>query len=464
MLLKLFPVRGKTLKKTIIIYGIYGIFSILLLAMGQMMDLNVREYALIILPILLILSIIPLAVDVVGAVCLVIAWLPFSRGVAQFELGVITLNPYIVGMVALSLLASWRFVLAGVKYDFNRVDLLVILISLIYFLSTIMSSDVIGSGYLAFHAIFVPVISYFVCRCFLLTEDDINKAVVFFIISVIIFSIIAITQFVSTGERVALLGMPFIGVATLTTTGLILIIGTRQWKKTLWFVAACIVLLGVVVSFSRMYLVVLLIAPWMFGLIKKGSAKTIMIFVLATTLLGTLLISINPEPFKPAHFDRSLEKSFERITSIDFWKGSIYGRALSYHTGLEKFVDSPLIGYGLQKGEVNITVHNFPVEWLEYSGLIGYILWISLFYQHYKKLNYSARDNKYIATGLLTIIVILLNSVTNGLMHGIMPTVTFIILGINEAMFLVRNRCLNTSSANSTTDGPSENILRRAKA
>lgn len=429
--------------------------------MGQVMGLNAREYAMYILPILLMLSILPLTVDATGAVCLVIAWLPFSRGVAQFEIGVITLNPYVLGMFALSMLAILRIIISGVRYQFSRVDLLVILISILYFISTVMSDDVISSGYLAFHAIFVPVISYFVCKSFLKTEEDINKAIMFFIVSVVVFSAIAVIQFATTGKRVEMLGMPFIGVATLTTTGLILIFGTRQWKKPLWLVAASIVLLGVVVSFSRMYLVIILLAPWMYRWIRQGKAKVLISIVLFSTLIGTLLISINPEPFKPTHFDRSLERSFERITSIDYWKGSIYGRAFSYHSGLERFIESPLIGHGLQKGEVNVTTHNFPVEWLEYSGLVGYFLWVYLFYLHYKRLNKAALDDKYIATGLLTVIIILLNSVTNGFMHGVIPTIAFIIIGINEARFLTKKSIKQQSDID--TGVYNKRILRKAK-
>ncbi|MFK5893314.1 MAG: hypothetical protein QM504_08850 [Pseudomonadota bacterium] len=424
------------MKKTFIIYGIYGVFAVMLLLMGSVMGLNHKGYALYILPIILFLAILPLILDEAGSVGLILAWLPFSKGVAQFELGVITINPYIAGMIALTLLAFFKMIFTGVRYQFNRLDFIIILLATIYFLSTIMADDVISSGYLAFHAIFVPVISYFVCKYYLKTEDDVKKAVIFLVMGIIVFSILAVIQFITTGERVAMLGMPFIGVATLTTTGLVFIFGTQNWKKPFWLVSSLIIFLGVVVSFSRVYLAIIIIAPFMYKMIRKGRGSYLINTVLAVTLIGTLIIAVNPEPFKPAHFDRSLERSFERITSLDFWKGSIYGRAYTYHYGLLNFLDAPVIGHGLQKGEVNITIHNFHVEWLVYSGFIGYMLWSYLFYFHYKRLKKFAVDDKYVATGLLMISLILTNSVTNGFLHGVMPTVAFILIGINEAKFL----------------------------
>lgn len=452
------------MKKTLIIYGVYGLFVVLLLVMGKMMGLSQKEYAMYVLPIILVLAIFPLSFDDVGSVCLVIAWLPFSRGIAQFELGVITINPYIAGMTALAALAGLKIAFTGVRYQFNRIDLLVILISLIYFLSTVMSDDVISSGYLAFHAIYVPVISYFVCKYYLRSDEDIKKAILFFIVSVTIFSVLAVIQFVVTGQRVAMLGMPFIGVATLTTAGLMLIFGTCDWKKPIWLFAIILVLLGVIVSFSRVYLVIILVAPFMYNYIKKGKGRFFINGILIATLFGTLLVAINPEPFKPSNFDRSLERSFERITSLDFWKGSIYGRAHSYHAGLDRFIESPVIGHGLQRGEVNITTHNFHVEWLEYSGLVGYFLWYFLFYFHFKRMSKFASTDRYVATGLLIIAMVLINSVTNGFMHGVMPTITFILIGLNEAKFLSRKKTDGVADNKVSMSSPVKKILREAKS
>ena len=52
------------MKKTIAVYGTYAMFTILLLAVGLMMDMSARAYAMYILPILLILSVIPLKFDI----------------------------------------------------------------------------------------------------------------------------------------------------------------------------------------------------------------------------------------------------------------------------------------------------------------------------------------------------------------------------------------------------------------
>lgn len=425
------------MKKTLLIYGVYAVFAALLVGMGLEMGVNQREFAIYILPILLILALLPMAVDVVGSLCLVIAWLPFSRGVAQFELGVITLNPYIVGMTVFAIIIVVQSIFKKNSYSVSKTDFYIFLITVIYFISTVFSDDVIESGYLAFHAIFVPVVTYVACKGFIRTKGDSEKATNFLIVSIAVFSCMAVAQFAVTDQRVAMLGMPFIGVSTLCTIGLLLLMGVKRWKSPMWAAIAVVILLGLIVTFSRMYLVILLFAPWIYSWIKKGKSSRLISSIFLVTLIGTVVISINPEPFKPDRFDRSLERSFERITSLDFWKGSIYGRAYSYHAGLERFVESPLIGHGLKKGKNNITTHNFHVEWLEYSGLLGYILWVLLFYNHFRMMEGVAREDNYIAANLLGVVVILINSVTNGFMHGVMPTVAFMLIGFNEARFRI---------------------------
>ena len=118
---------------------------------------------------------------------------------------------------------------------------------------------------------------------------------------------------------------------------------------------------------------------------------------------------------------------------INLWKEALYWRAFSYHEGIANFSSAPVFGVGLYKGEVYVTRHNFHVEWLEYGGIVGYLLYTGSFLLHFLSFSAYATFDRFIAINLLILLVILSNSFTNGFMHGIMPYIAFVIIGFNEA-------------------------------
>nr|MDA3868644.1 hypothetical protein [Gammaproteobacteria bacterium] len=145
------------------------------------------------------------------------------------------------------------------------------------------------------------------------------------------------------------------------------------------------------------------------------------------------------------HYDKEIEFSAERLTNVDFLLGTIYGRALSYRGGIDSFLASPIFGNGLFRGEYMVTQHNFHVEWLQYGGMIGYILYAVVLISHAIRMRRSAQRDHWIAANLVTMILILANCVTNGLMHGVMPYVLFLLMGLNEARFRINNKATEIS-------------------
>lgn len=420
------------MRKTFTVYGLIGMMTAIIILAVKMAGIAEKDALLFIVPLGLVLISLALFLDTFGLFCLILAWLPFSRGVLQFEIGVITLNPYVMGMLGMGAVVLGR-VLTGWRYGFNRVDLMIILLCFTYLISTLFSPTLLQSGYLAFHGIFVPVISYFVVRGMITSEKQYKQALVFLLGGVTLFGLFAIFQFLATHERVSVLSMFFIDISTIAITAVLYLIYSRWWKTKVGFFSFVAAFGALLVSLSRMYLAVLLISNWLFGMLKRGKGGVLLNALLVITLVGTILVTYNAEFFRPTNYQKEMEFTTDRITSIEFLKGSIYGRALSYREGLETFFQHPFFGTGLNKGEHMVTLHNFHMEWLAYGGIIGYLFYGLLFFFHFRSASSLATTDRYCAINLLILSAILLNGVTNGFMHGMMPYVAFVVMGFNEA-------------------------------
>lgn len=423
------------LKKTILIYLIFAIiFACQLLFLRSVGIYIQKEILVYLIPINVFLLFFILYLDPFGLFCIILGLLPFSfRGILQVEIGVITFNPYILGMFGLVFITIYKIFIKGYKYAFRSTDFVIILLCFSYSISMLFSARLIESGYLAFHALFVPVVSYFVIKGMISTEEEYKRAVMFFIGGITVFAIITIIVFSKTHTRAFLLSMPSIAIAALTSTAIIYIVYSG-WRRLWLRICPLLLVLGaLIVSFSRGYLVLLLISPLFFQIIKRGRAFILISVMLSMSLLGTLTLAYHSEVLKPHKYKKELEQSFERIKDINFWKMSLYGRGLYYRDGFNKFLDNPFIGVGPYKGEKAVVRHNFHVEWLEYSGIIGYLLYSFLFLAHFKRVGSIAATDRFCAINLLIIFIILFNGLTNSFTVGIGPYLVFILMGLNEA-------------------------------
>ncbi|MGA7799798.1 MAG: hypothetical protein WCC36_03225, partial [Gammaproteobacteria bacterium] len=120
---------------------------------------------------------------------------------------------------------------------------------------------------------------------------------------------------------------------------------------------------------------------------------------------------------------------------------------------LEDFANHPIFGTGIFRGDKAIVRHNFHVEWLEYAGLSGYILWIVLFLYHYRRFGELARKDRYVAANLLVILLILADGVTNPFTVGVMPVFAFLAMGLNEARRRLYVGAEHAPPVNSTGNG-----------
>ena len=431
--------RGTT--KTIFIYGAMGLITMLSVAPIALSTGNPKLVLLYALPLIVVAIAVALFFDAVGYLCVLLAILPFSFGIGQIEIGIVTFTPFFLGIGVTTFFVLGRSMLRIDRFGFGKLDLALTLLCLTYLVSTLFSDKLIESGFLAFRGIFIPVLAYFSIKGMVRMDSHSRQAIGFFVAGITIFGIFGIGQFTVTYERNLVLGVASIGLATFTVSAAYYLFFLKWWRKLLGFIALLVCLTAFLLSLSRVYLLIVLLSPWIFHFIRRGKGFHLFAVMMPVTLVATLLVTAAPDSFKPLHYEQSKGETVVRITQLDYWKASLYGRAITYQESLRNFKENPFFGTGLREGKYTVTTHNFHLEWLEYGGVVGYFLYASIFFVHFWSAGKAARFDSIIAVNLLIIATILFNAVTNGLMHGMMPYVAWICIGMNEA----RVRFVNTT-------------------
>lgn len=422
----------RNITRTFIVYGVFGLALFLQLAMVQVMGVQLSG-SLLIPAIVLngILLLVAVMMDPFGLLCVLLAWIPF-RELVKFEIGIITFNPYTMGILVLGVYTLYLAAVGKKRLITSQVDWIILGLSVSYLVSTLHSETLVLSGFLAFHAIFIPVVSYFVFKFMVRTEQQFRQVVFFLVFGIVAFAVFALLQF-NPSRRLLVASVPPISAAAMFTTTLIFIAGLSWWRKMPGFFALLASFAGLLSTYARGYLVLLLIIPFVIKYISKGKALRLMVVFLVVSLFGTLLVSYNQELFRPAAYDRTKERTFSRLTNINMWKGSIYGRAYVWADGFSEFLKRPLIGRGMYRPEEHNVRHNFHVEWLEYGGIIVYVLYCMVFITHFRRMRLLGRSDRYIRLSLTGIFLLLANGLTNSFTIGVSTYLGFILMGMNEA-------------------------------
>ncbi|QTA90025.1 hypothetical protein [Desulfonema magnum] len=442
------------MKKTILIYGSFGaIVAFEILVVKMIGHLKSEDILLYLIPVNAIFLGVAICLDSFGLFCLVLACISF-KGLCRVEIGIITFNPYIIGINGLIIFTIYKTFLKKYRYGFTSTDFIIILICFTFLTSTIISETLIDSGFLAFHSIFIPVVSYYVIKGIITTSDEYKAAIFFFIGGITVFGCFAIIEFAVTLQRVYLFSLPPVSIATMYVPTLIYLFYARWWRRFIGFICFIILSLAFLSAMSRVYILSMLISPALYVAIRRGKALILMFLMLISTLILTLLLASSPYIFKNIKISKQTNKTLMRVADMDYWKNTIYGRSLSYLDGLSDFERSPFFGVGIHKGENYSTNHNFHIEWLEFGGIFGYILYSSLFLIHFKIAMTKAKSDVFVAINLMIIFIILCNSLGNGFMHGTMPYIGFIFMGFNEARIK-----LLSSSVEPETDASAQTNL-----
>lgn len=163
--------------------------------------------------------------------CLMLILLPLSKGPVSYEFGVVTLYPYTLCMLMVLPFALWRTVQKPSKYGFRFIEVVMILLALSYLQSTLLSETLLSSGRLAFHALFIPIISYFIAKSLIRNEREYILAIRCLIGSILLFSIAVIVSFIQTGLRPVVFEIQPIGVSSLLIIGFIyLLYNQHKWN------------------------------------------------------------------------------------------------------------------------------------------------------------------------------------------------------------------------------------------
>jgi len=376
--------------------------------------------------------------DPFGMICLVVFLLPFSLGVLQIEIGIVTFNPYTLGIMGALLIAISGMALGKLRYRFAPEDVAVLLLGLSFLLSTLRARNTVEAGFLAFHGVFIPIVTYFALKTIIRTPDQFRKALVAFVAGVTAFALFGLFEFARNPTRLHVLNMPSISAAALLTTGLIVIMYSDWWRKPVAILAALALFGALLTTFSRGYLVLLLLTPIFFRVLRRGYATSLMAVTLVGSLLATLMLVQAYEMFHVEGLDKGQEQTAERMMDLDYWLNSLYGRARYYSVGLQEFSRSPIFGNGFHQNFDStagraVVWHNFHVEWLEYGGIIAYLLYVAVLILHFRGMSRAAKSQRAIAVNLTAVFTVLLNGLTNSFTAGISPILGFLFMALNRA-------------------------------
>ncbi|MES9940613.1 MAG: O-antigen ligase family protein [Candidatus Thiodiazotropha sp. 6PLUC2] len=355
-----------------------------------------------------------------------------SKGPVSYELGVVTFHPYSLCMLIVLPFAIWRTAQKPSSYGFRMIEMVIILLALSYLQSTLLSETMLKSGRLAFHALFIPIVSYFICKALIRNEKEYLIAMKFLIGSILLFSVATIVLYIQTGLRPVVLEIQPIGVSALVIVAFFYFLYNKNQWNIFKITGLLIVSSALILSMSRVYILFSIVSPVFIKLLKK-KAVIIWSLMFFLTLTMTLVFTYTVEDYSMAHTSADGAKTMERMYDAKHVLRALAGRAYVYKVALKDFWDSVVFGVGIRVGEIQVTPHNYHVEWLQYGGVIGYLLYALIFIFHAKNISKYIRNDSYLQVNGLILLGTMTNSLTNGFMHGIMPYIAFIIMGLSEA-------------------------------
>ncbi|MBU1404950.1 MAG: hypothetical protein KKE82_01765, partial [Proteobacteria bacterium] len=250
-------------------------------------------------------------------------------------------------------------------------------------------------------------------------------------------------HFLKTFSRTIVLDMNPIDFSTLCIVGILYLLYVRGFKKLSVIVMLLSLVVFLFINLARAYLLALFISPLLYLVIRKGKAAFLMTCLLGGTLAFTVFLAANVDYFRVYESQTIRGEAvhgFDRITKLTYWKQTLYGRGLHFKEGLREFTKAPIVGQGMRTGKSKyswehtyFTWHSFNLEWLVFGGIVGYLLYSAVLLSSFRAAGKYARQDKMAATILLAITLILINSATNGIMHGMMPYAVFILLGFSQS-------------------------------
>lgn len=377
-----------------------------------------------------------------------LAWLPFDR-LFEFEVGIVTFTGYYVAIISLFIIAAVQLIQGKSRFAWTAIDSAVAAVCFLYLPSTLLSSDYITAGFLAFRGIFIPTLTYLVVRILLQTEQQVRRAILSFCAGVILLTAAGLLEFLVTNIRPEPFGRDAVSVATMSVLPLMcgLYAGNHFAGRKLRALLIVGGALGVAVSFTRAYWVFVAFSPLFFRMFMRRKAFLLISAFLVATLLATLVITSQRNLVSRPTVEFGDTRGINRVLSLDHWRLSMYERVVfMYQPSIDAFLESPLFGNGLMvhKGQ-ETTTHNLHLEWLESGGVFGYLAFSAIYLIHFAQLSRRGRADPLLCAMGLATFAVLVNGVTNGIMHSIMPTCVMVNLGLVSAYMQLGERSHHSS-------------------
>lgn len=363
--------------------------------------------------------------------------LPYAKILPGFETGEVYWSVFTIVCVAGFGFLLFGMIFAGRRINLAREELALLPLALVYAISTLNSPSVLEAGFLAFHGLFIPAVLMILVSRALNTERRFRTFLRWFFGSFSIFAAVSVITFIVTGTRASPLEVPSISAATVLFLLFSMVIFQRCKKNRLiCFGGKALVIIGIFSTIPRVYLLFVIGAKFIRRIITKIGALNSFLILHFASLLATVLLAVNSDALlgkvEPTS-GRETNVSLARLLETDAWWEAIAGRADSYAAILSGVQSHWIFGSGLYRGEVNITIHNYHLQWLEYGGVVGYLFFFLFFLVHFAKISRPMVRDIYVSGGLYVLLGVLANGVFNGIMHGLMPHILFLAIGINIA-------------------------------
>jgi hypothetical protein len=381
-------------------------------------------------------------------------FMPFTRGAFQFELGVITFSPFSMGLIGLTILVVIEATFRPAKRKcLDVLDFMILLLGLCYLISTLMSDELLPVGFVAFQGLFMPICAYLLLKFSITSRYESGIVIGGIILGATLFGLTHIAMVTAAGSRVIVMGVPAISSATVMVFPIVYLVVAGSFGKFLGRLMALPTVVSLVTSFSRAYLLSIAISPVLYKFCSRGKGVTLFLLLLLSSFAVTIMFTTAADSRSSTYFGfavpkgelgrsdlKEAEGGVGRLTSGSHIVHAIYGRALAQQYALSQFLENPVFGTGIRPNEYGLaTQHNFHIEWLQYGGIVGYLIYGGVILIFFRKTKELAKTDKTTTTLQVSVLVILINGVTNGLMHGYMPLVMFTLMGLAMSRRMVLN-------------------------
>jgi O-antigen ligase len=377
--------------------------------------------------------------------------LPFHLLFPEFKIGTITFNAFTAAIILMGIYALSRNSIIGWKrYSVSLFDLAILIYLFISLWGMLfISKDIKDSGYMSFHGIFIPVLSYFVIKSFFRGEEDAGELSLLLIFSMAVFAMATLQEYATTHERTLTpIGAHISGATLLFWGGTLALYSGAINSLAARLLLSLFIIAAMASTFSRAYLFLFLALMPISLMLKWRLGKWVVIgFLIVGTMLTVASMDFGGGLSVDNRTLATIETSSNRLTDVRSYEGALSGRGVMWNIGFQKFMQSPLIGWGAHTAEGMLynSYHNNYIDWLAYGGLIGFFLQMFFFIQHFQKADKQRKINKMLLANLLVVLAVLANGFANGIAHGVMPSLIFILFALNEVM-LGRNQLQKNSA------------------